>query len=197
MRPRIILASTSPRRQELLRQIGVEFEVVPSHVSEAADLNLPPREIARTLAERKCAAIAAQRPEAFVIAADTIVVLDEEILGKPDSPEEAVRMLVRLSNCTHQVITGLAFEWRNKNIREVLDVTTDVTFGTLSKELIEQYVSTGEPLDKAGAYGIQGMGAVLVQSIRGSYSNIVGLPVFEVAAALRRHLGNNIFFNTR
>ena len=196
MQPPIILASSSPRRQELLRQIGVKFEVVPSSVSEDFDPKLSPREIVRTLAERKCAAVAAQHPEAFVMAADTIVTLGGEILGKPESPERAIQMLERLSHRTHQVITGLAFAWVEKKIREVSDVTTNVTFGVLSKELIEQYVSTGEPLDKAGAYGIQGMGSVLVQSIRGSYSNIVGLPVFEVAAVLRHHLGKDIFFNT-
>jgi septum formation protein len=189
MAHQIILASTSPRRQELLRQIGVRFEVVSGHASEEIDGALSPVENVRTLAERKAAVVASIRPNALVIAADTVISLDGEILGKPGSAERATQMLERLSGRTHQVITGVAFIFVDRNIREVLDVTTDVTFGVLPKELIERYVATGEPLDKAGAYGIQGMGAILVQSITGSYYNVVGLPLFEVAMVLRRLVG--------
>jgi septum formation protein len=195
MQPKIILASASPRRQALLRQTGVPFEVVPSYLSEQIDKTRSPTETVRTLAERKCATVAAQHPNAFIIAADTIVLLDGEILGKPGSPEKAKEMLRKLSNRSHHVITGLAMEWRAKEILEVLAVTTEVTFGSLTDELIESYVSTGEPLDKAGAYGIQERGAVLVSSIKGSYSNVVGLPLYEVARTLQRYLGSDVFFH--
>lgn len=191
----IILASASPRRQELLRQIGVKFEVIPSCVSEDFDITLPPREVARILAERKARVVAQIRPEALVIGADTVVHLDGNILGKPDSPEKAIQMLRQLSGRTHQVITGVAFRCIERGIWELLEVTSEVTFGVLSEDLISRYVKTGEPLDKAGAYGIQGMGAVLVKSIKGSYSNIVGLPLFEVAWTLRRYTGNWNYLN--
>jgi MAF protein len=186
MKSPIILASASPRRQELLRQIGIEFRVVPSHISEDFDSGLSPGDIVRTLAERKVDAVAQTQPEALIIAADTIVVLDGEILGKPDSARHAVRMLERLSGRTHQVVTGVALKCIDRKVYEALDVTTDVTFGTLPKELIEKYVATGEPMDKAGAYGVQGIGAMFVKSIQGSYSNVVGLPLFEVVSVLRK-----------
>ncbi len=192
----IILASASPRRQELLRQIGVKFEVIPSYISEDFEITSPPGEVVRMLAERKATAVAQIRPESLIIAADTVVYLDGNILGKPDSPEKAAEMLRQLSGRTHQVITGVAFRCVERGIRESLEVTSDVTFGVLPEDLITRYVEMGEPLDKAGAYGIQGMGAVLVESIKGSYSNIVGLPLFEVARVLRRYTGSWDYLNT-
>ena len=191
----IILASTSPRRAELLRQIGVRFEITASDVSEKFADGLSPREVVRLIAERKCVAVAAKRPDALVIAADTVVSLDGEILGKPISAGIAKKMLMRLNNRTHQVTTGVVFHCTDQRIHEIFEVTSDVTFGNLYHELIEDYVKTGEPLDKAGAYGIQGLGAVLVQSVRGSYSNIVGLPLFEVAELLRKYIGQDAFFH--
>jgi nucleoside triphosphate pyrophosphatase len=185
----IILASTSPRRQQLLRQIGVKFEVIPSNASEDFDDILSPHDVVRSLAERKATAVATTRPNALVVAADTVISLDGEILGKPGSPERAIQVLKRLSGRTHQVITGVAFNCTDKKISEVLDVTTDVKFGVLPDDVIELYVKTGEPIDKAGAYGIQGMGAVLVESLKGDYYNVVGLPLFEVAMTLRRLIG--------
>ncbi len=196
MRSKIILASASARRQELLRQIGVQFDLVASNSNEDYDPMLLPWQIAQALAERKCAAVAVRYPDAFVIAADTIVVLDEEILGKPGSAEKAKEMLRKLSNRKHQVITGLAVEWRVKKIRETLSITTEVVFTSLSHEQVEKYVSTGEPLDKAGAYAVQGLGATLVQSIQGSHSNIVGLPLFELGEVLRRHLGDDALWKS-
>jgi septum formation protein len=192
----IILASASPRREALLRQVGVRFEVVTSDAPEDFNSGLSPREIVRLLADRKCKAVSANRPEALVIAADTVVSLDGEILGKPDSAGNATKMLMRLNNRTHQVTTGVVMHCTETGIHEVFDVTSDVAFGNLYHELIEEYVKTGEPLDKAGAYGIQGMGAVLVQSVRGSYSNIVGLPLFEVTQMLSKYLGMSIFFRS-
>jgi septum formation protein len=188
MRLPIVLASISPRRQELLKQVGIRFEVVPSNVSEDFDPAQPPRDVARTLAERKAGSVAMLRPESLIIAADTIVVLDGEILGKPDSTGNAVRMLERLSGRTHLVITGVVLRCIDQRVHEILDVTTEVTFGDISKGMVEKYVATGEPMDKAGAYGAQGMGAMFIKSIRGSYSNVVGLPLFEVVGMLRRYV---------
>jgi len=183
----IILASTSPRRKELLQQIGVKFEIVPSQASEDIQKELLPREAVRVLAERKADTVASIRPEALVIGADTIISLDGEILGKPGSYKKAKETLARLSGRTHQVVSGVAIVCLLRNIHDVFDVTTDVTFGVLSDDIIEKYVKTGEPLDKAGAYAIQGGGSILVQSIKGSYYNIVGFPIFEIAEALSRH----------
>lgn len=183
----IILASTSLRRKELLQQIGVKFEIVPSQVSEDIEKKLSPREAVCVLAQRKADAIASVRPEALVIAADTVISLDDEILGKPGSYQRAKEMLARLSGRTHQVVSGVAMVCLPRNIHDIFDVTTDVTFGVLSNDLIEKYVKTGEPLDKAGAYAIQGGGSILVQSIKGSYCNVVGFPIFEIAEALSRY----------
>jgi septum formation protein len=184
--PPIILASNSPRRQELLRQIGVMFEATPSNVPENFDSTWSPHEIVRILAERKVIPIAWIRPEALIIGADTVVYLEGEVFGKPNSPKNAIQMLKRLSGRTHQVITGVAFHWVDKGFYEVIDVTTEVTFGVLPDNMIVHYVKTGEAFDKAGAYGIQGLGALFVESIKGSYSNVVGLPLFEVGRILRR-----------
>jgi len=191
----IILASTSPRRRELLRQIGLKFDVLPSNAPEDYEPGMAPIDVVRMLAERKAADIAKANPDSFVIAADTVVTADGEILGKPGTAERAVQMLQKLNGRAHQVMTGLALQCVNKGIRETLDVTTYVTFGELSKSIIEQYVATGEPLDKAGAYGVQGIGAVLVKSISGSYYNVVGLPLFEIASAIERHLGAEYLIN--
>ncbi|MBI1729246.1 septum formation protein Maf [Candidatus Acetothermia bacterium] len=192
----IILASASPRREALLRQIGVCFEVVASDISEDFEAALSPREVVRLLSKRKCLAVAAKRPEALVIAADTVVSLDGQILGKPASAGMATKMLAQLNNRTHQVITGVVMHCADKGILEAFEVASDVTFGNLYHELIEEYIKTGEPLDKAGAYAIQGIGALLVQSIRGSYSNIVGLPLFEVAELVRKYVGKDAFFRS-
>ncbi len=189
-RQAIILASTSPRRRDLLRQIGVRFEVLPSGASEDTEGILSAREVVRTLAARKGEAVASTRPEALVIAADTVVALEEKILGKPEDSEHARRMLKELSGRTHEVITAVAFYSDGRHVREVIDVTTEVTFADLPRDIIERYVATGEPLDKAGSYGIQGAGAILVRSISGSYSNVAGLPLHELAMVLRRLVGN-------
>lgn len=191
----IVLASTSARRQELLRQIGIEFEVFASGVSENIDEPRSPREIAKILAERKSLAVAHKQPNALVIGADTVVCLDGRIWSKPDSPEHAIEILKALNGRTHQVITGVALCSIDMKIREVFDVITEVTFCQATDQLITEYVRSGEPLDKAGAYGIQGFGALFIKNIQGSYSNIMGLPLFELGLALRRHLGDEIFFH--
>lgn len=184
----LILASASPRRSELMRQIGLDFEVRVSLVEE--DITPPehhPEVYASTLAEHKAADIARGISDGIVIGADTIVVLDEQILNKPGDPDDALRMLAMLQGRTHQVITGLAvLEVSNGKIaREIVEhVATDVTMRAASLEELHAYVDTGEPLDKAGAYAIQGRGSVFIEGIVGDYFNVVGLPLFTLARIL-------------
>ena len=178
----LILASQSPRRRELLGLITRNFLVCPTGCDETLDC-ADPAEYALQIACRKCAAALAEAgPEDAVIAADTVVYLDGLLLGKPRDPAEAAAMLSRLSGRTHTVCTGVAVAFRGGT--RTLCQQTRVTFYDLSRGLIDWYVSTGEPMDKAGAYGIQGRGALLVRDIAGDYSNVVGLPV----AALYRLL---------
>ena len=178
----LILASQSPRRRELLGLITRDFLVRPTGCDETLDC-ADPAEYALQIACRKCAAALAEAgPEDAVIAADTVVYLDGLLLGKPRDPAEAAAMLSRLSGRTHTVCTGVAVAFRGGT--RTLCQQTRVTLYDLSRGLIDWYVSTGEPMDKAGAYGIQGRGALLVRDIAGDYSNVVGLPV----AALYRLL---------
>jgi len=186
---RLILASASPRRQELLGLLGLPFEVIPSEVDEAAlvrELGEQPlpAEMARRLAEVKAADVAARHPDALVLGADTIVVLGDAILGKPVSPDDARRMLALLSGRTHQVITGIALRG-GVSVSDA--VSTDVTFRELTSREIDAYVATGEPMYKAGAYALQGRAAVLIEGIHGDYTNVVGLPVPRLAILLRRY----------
>lgn len=179
--PRIILASTSPRRKELLAFLRLPFEVMPSHVDESTPESWTPQQIVETLAVRKAEAvtnIAAQSEEAgLVIGSDTIVVLDGVVLGKPVDHADAVCMLTALQGRTHRVYTGVACIHTVTGQKLVRHRQTEVMMKTLSHEQIVAYVNTGEPSDKAGAYGIQGMGAMLVESIQGCYFNVVGLPL--------------------
>lgn len=182
---KIILASRSPRRRELLGQVGLTFEIVSPEVDEAQYGGLPPRELVQTLSRAKALDAARQVPAgALVLGADTVVVLDGQALGKPDGPEGARAMLTALSGRTHEVWTG--FTLCRDGAVHTEAVATEVTFRALAPEEIDRYVATGEPLDKAGAYGIQGRGALLVAQIRGDYSNVVGLPLCAVGQALRR-----------
>ena len=182
--PGLILASNSPRRRYLLEQAGLEFSVIPSNINEETVALSSPETYTRKLAECKARDISDQYPDSWVIGADTIVVIDDIILGKPDSADDARRMLKKLSGKTHQVITGYCVCCKNKN-RFFLDtIKTDVKFRDLSDEEIAWYIDTGEPFDKAGAYAIQGLGVLLVKQINGSYTNVVGLPVCEIAELL-------------
>ena len=182
---KIILASQSPRRRELLGQVGLTFEIVSPEVDEAQYGGLPPRELVQTLSRAKALDAARRVPAgSLVLGADTVVVLDEQALGKPDGPEGARAMLTALSGRTHEVWTG--FTLCRDGAVHTEAVATEVTFRALAPEEIDRYVATGEPLDKAGAYGIQGRGALLVAQIRGDYSNVVGLPLCAVGQALRR-----------
>ncbi|WP_311079503.1 Maf family protein [Paenibacillus polymyxa] len=179
--PRIILASTSPRRKELLAFLRLPFEVVPSHADESTPESWTPQQIVETLAARKAEAVvntATQSKEAgLVIGSDTIVVLDGSVLGKPADHADAVRMLTALQGRKHRVYTGVACIHTGTGEMLVRHRQTEVTMKPLSQEQIVAYVNTGEPSDKAGAYGIQGMGATLVESIQGCYFNVVGLPL--------------------
>lgn len=182
---RIILASSSPRRAALLRQIGLEFTVEPSGVGEGMDERLTPAELALSLSAAKAAGVAAANPGALVIAADTLVVLEGRALGKPASPQEAGAMLRSLAGKAHTVVTGLTIAEGGSGKAASGTVETRVHVRPLSDGEIEAYVRSGEPLDKAGAYGIQGLGAAIVERIEGDYSNVVGLPLFALAGALR------------
>jgi septum formation protein len=183
---KIILASQSPRRRYLLERAGLKFSVIPSTCDETSVSAPAPDVYVRRLAELKAAGIAAKHSDSWVIAADTVVVVDGKIFGKPKSASEARDMLCRLSACTHQVLTGYCVCHQAGGFSFADTVTTDVLFKSLTAEEIEWYVQTGEPFDKAGAYAIQGIGTFLVKSINGSYTNVVGLPVCEVIELLIR-----------
>ena len=180
VRPRLILASNSPRRRHLLKQAGLTFTVIPSEVDEQQVTGSDPDVLVRTLAESKAMDIAEKHPHSWVIGADTIVVTNNQILGKPDSADAARDMLKRLSGKVHQVFTGYCICCRHKARLFTDAVKTDVCFKSLSDAEIEWYIQTRETFDKAGGYGIQGIGSALVKSIQGSYTNVVGLPVCEV-----------------
>lgn len=186
----IILASASPRRSELLRNMGLNFSVVVSDADEASvDRDVPPEIYVQELALLKAASTAKKitdRKDAIVISADTVVVNNGAILGKPDSEAEAERMLSELSSRTHQVFTGICVLRIRDAYTVCKAVRTDVTFKELSKEKIRRYIDSGEPMDKAGAYGIQGRGAMLAERINGDYFNVVGLPVSALSDILEQ-----------
>jgi len=182
--PNLILASKSPRRKYLLKQAGLHFTVVPSRIDESTVAMTTPEKYVRTLAEAKAEEVSERHPESYIIGADTIVLVEGTLLGKPKSPSDAREMLRRLSGKVHQVLTGYAICCRSKNRLHSAVAGTDVHFKTLSEAEIEWYIQTREPFDKAGAYAIQGIGTFLVQRIDGSYTNVVGLPVCEVVEYL-------------
>jgi len=182
-----ILASGSPRRRELLRQLGFSFTVIPSRREETNQRGMEPRGHATYYAKEKAKEVAQRYPEQGVLAADTIVVVAEEIFGKPVNVTEATAMLSRLSGRSHHVITGVCLLNAQYGVEESQAVETEVFMRRLDTADIEGYIATGEPMDKAGAYGIQGIGGCLVQRIEGSYSNVVGLPLCETGELLRRH----------
>ncbi len=182
MAPRFILASQSPRRKELLTRAGYAFDIIVSEVDENIPNSLSPQDAVLLLARRKAEAVSAQYPGAVVLGCDTVVALDGRILGKPADAAEAKAMLLSLSGNTHTVYSGVCVT--NGTETTGFFTATDVTFYPLAEATVDSYVATGEPMDKAGAYGIQGLGCVLVERIRGDYSNVVGLPLAESARAL-------------
>ena len=181
----IILASASPRRRELLERVGItNFTAAPPNVDESVEPGLSPAAMVETLSLRKARAAAQNaRPEDLIIAADTVVALDAGVLGKPQDEDDAFAMLSALSGREHRVYTGVTVLRGDRAVTE--HEATAVTFRDLSPDEIRGYIATGEPMDKAGAYGIQGVGALLVSGIRGDYSNVMGLPVFRLGQILR------------
>ncbi len=176
----LILASKSPRRRYLLEQAGLEFSVIPSNFKENSLSLSSPESYVRRLAEAKAKDISQKYPDSWVIGADTIVLIDNAMLGKPGTRPEARKMLRRLSGKTHQVLTGYCICCRAMDRLFSETIITDVCFKELTKLQIDWYIDSGEPFDKAGAYAIQGIGTFLVKRIHGSYTNVVGLPICEV-----------------
>ncbi len=181
---RLILASSSPRRKALLKQIGLDFEVIPSRAPETWDPETAPAAVARGLALRKAEDVARRISSGLVIGADTLVLLEGSILGKPASREEAVQTLEALCGKPHDVITGLAVMEVESRRVIIGEESTRVYFREIPGDEIEAYVDTGEPMDKAGAYGIQEKGVLFVRRIEGCYTNVVGLPIPKLAAIL-------------
>ena len=183
--PLLILASQSPRRAELLSRLGLAFEIRPADIDESYLGHEMPADHAERLAREKALAVARHHAEALVIGSDTIVIVDDDVLGKPKDEVEAVHMLRRLANREHLVYTAVAVV-RGSRVESALE-SVRVRFRALDSREYEEYVATGEPLDKAGAYGIQGFGSALVESIEGDYFAVMGLPVVRTLELLRRH----------
>ena len=175
----VILASASPRRKNLLQQIGLACTVIPAHLDESPFTKQysDPKTLAMTLAKEKAHSISKQQKNAYIIGADTVVYIDGTLLGKPESKSEARSMLQQLSGASHHVVTGVAIVSVPERTFDVFSESTEVHFRSLTQRKIKAYIHTGEPMDKAGAYGIQGAGAVLVDYIHGDYFNVVGFPL--------------------
>lgn len=193
---RLILASASPRRRELLTQVGYMFEVIPSTCEEVITTD-EPIQIVEELSRQKAEDVYNMQQEkegVIVIGADTIVVYEGRIMGKPKDTEEACSMLEQLQGKTHKVYTGVTLCYTAGGVREnrTFHECTEVTFYAMSQKVIEQYVETKEPMDKAGAYGIQGKGAIFVEKIVGDYNNVVGLPVARLCRELEINKHNRI-----
>ncbi len=182
---KVILASTSPRRRQLLRAAGISFEVVESLVPERPEPGEPARDYALRMAREKAGAVSSRFPEAIVIGADTVVLCESQILEKPADPDDARRMLGMLSGRVHTVVTAFALA-RCGRILESSPVESQVTFRKLAEAEIDDYIATEEPFDKAGAYGIQGVGGGFISHVEGSRDNVMGLPTERVVAALAR-----------
>ncbi len=184
--PSFILASSSPRRSELLKQLDVEFRVVPSDATELHEEQLTARELAQLNAYRKARAVAKRFPDCLVLGADTLVSLENRLFGKPRDLAEARRMLEQLQRTTHQVVTGLCLLHLRSHYQSVFAETTDVRFKALTIAEIDQYLGSIDPLDKAGGYAIQEGSPPVVEEIRGSYSNVVGLPLDRLKVVLEQ-----------
>ena len=182
----IILASKSPRRRRLLENAGIKFTIIPSYIQESDFLLLKPENYVRTLSEAKARDVTDKNPESWVIGADSIVLINDTILEKPDSITDARQMLHQLSGNLHFVLTGYSIICKNKSTLFSDVAKTEVIFKQLVDEEIEWYINTKEPYDKAGGYAIQGLGSFMIKSINGSYTNVVGLPVCEVLDQLYR-----------
>jgi septum formation protein len=182
--PPLILASASPRRAELLRLLEFDFKVLPGTVEEVSHDHLTPLEVCQLNAHRKARAVAKKIPDALVIGADTLVFLDNEILGKPRNFKAAEKMLGQLQGRTHQVVTGVCLMHLRRHRERIFAVSTDVLFHPLTRKQIRDYLKKIHPFDKAGAYAIQDAGEFIVSEISGSFSNVVGLPVEKLREEL-------------
>lgn len=186
MNKKIILASGSPRRKELLTSLGLEFEVIKSDFEEDIENKIFSNELIINLAEEKVKDVAKKtKKPSIIIGADTVVIIDNEILGKPLNEQDSFNMLKKLSNRTHKVVTAIAIFDTEKNKMESEAVTSKVTFKELSDDEIKKYIKTGEPMDKAGSYGIQAYGGLFVNDINGCYFNIVGLSIHKLGEMLK------------
>lgn len=183
-KPAVILASQSPRRKELLAKTALSFDVIPSRIHEMPPFDERPNTYAVRTAYEKALAVAENHPDRIVIGADTVVAVEDRILGKPSSAKEAELMLGMLSGKWHEVWTGISVLHLHRNVTENKAVKSEVCFRDLGLDEIQRYIETGEPMDKAGAYGIQGGAKYFVKEIKGSYENIVGLPVFDLCIIL-------------
>ncbi len=180
---KLILASGSPRRRELLEMLGAEFEVIPAKGEEVPHPELSPAELVKALSRAKAEEVAAAHPEALVIGADTVVAIGSCVLGKPQDEADAAEMLRRLSGCSHKVYTGISIV--KNGVTHSHAEETDVRFAPMSEEDIAAYIATGEPMDKAGAYGIQGRASLFIEGIEGDFFNVMGLPVCALGKMLR------------
>ena len=190
--PPVILASSSPRRSELLASMNIEFEIVPSHAEEIMEGSDFIPDLCETNARAKAEPIAELHPEYLVVAADTMVYLEDELFGKPTHIDEAARMLARLQGRTHQVSTGVSLIYHNDEINKVFSVITNVTFLPLRKGQIDEYLAGIDPLDKAGGYAIQQDKHKIIKRVSGSVSNVVGLPVERLKEELNHLFGKKI-----
>jgi len=179
---RVVLASASPRRRELLNLIGIAHEVRPANIDETMRPREAPRRHAERLAREKASAVATRDPDLITIGADTVVVINRKVLGKPDDADDAARMLRMLSGREHTVITAVAVS-RGRKLRSAIEEVR-VKFRRLRDDEIEAYIATGEPMDKAGAYGIQGYGATIVEGIEGDYFAVMGLPLVRLVGLM-------------
>ena len=189
--PNVILASASPRRRSLLEQIGVKFEIIPSTIEEDISLTLKPDKFVEYFAELKAKNVSQKNHDSLVIGADTVVVFNESILGKPGSFNEAYTMLSTLSGNTHSVYTGVSLQLSNKSISHTFHAQTKVTFNNLRNKEIEFYIEHYKPYDKAGSYGIQDWFSVCVEKIDGCYFNVMGLPLNKLYTELKSVMQTN------
>ena len=190
--PPVILASSSPRRSELLTSMDIEFEIVPSHAEESMDGGDFIPDLCEANARAKAEPIAELHPECLVIAADTLVYLEDELFGKPTHVDDAARILTRLQGRTHQVATGVSLIYHNGEISKVFSVITNVTFLPLGREQIDEYLAGIDPLDKAGGYAIQQDKHKIIKRVSGSVSNVVGLPVERLKEELNHLFGETV-----
>ncbi len=182
---RLILASASPRRIELLKLMGLDFDIMPGNIDEPFRPEETPREHVLRLSEEKALSVAQRHPDAWILGADTIVVVAGEILGKPRSAEEATKMLEKLSDRAHDVFTGFCIIRQDRGVRIREVVGSAILFRRIAPDEMAWYTGTEEPYDKAGAYAVQGMGAVFIRESRGSYTNVIVLPLCRVVGALK------------